>query len=432
MTENNPSAPWQPPPDYVMTTSALEGITVYAPQSLQSTPREVEIYKCPNCGANTHYDVSVGGVACEYCGYRAPVQADQVGRSAEKSEFTVSTMAEAEQGWGVVRRVLHCDSCGAELAIEESALTTTCPFCLSNKVNVTAPRADQLRPRFLIPFSVKPQSCRDLTAQWLGKGWFHPSELSTTTVLARFMGIYLPFWTFGARISSTWKAEVGYERHVRYYDHGSKSWKTKTVIDWRWEKGQVNIKIEDLLVFGCSRVSHTILERLLPYQLNGLVAYTPEFLAGWQAQAFDISLPSAWGEGKSIMREKAKKTCYADIPSHHVRNFSMTADFSDETWRYVLLPVYVAAYKFENKVFQMMINGQTGMVAGQKPVAWWKVWLAILAILSPGLLAGLVGVITLFLGGIGVVVLPISLVLLIIGGIFAFRIYKDAMASEAV
>jgi hypothetical protein len=132
------------------------------------------------------------------------------------------------------------------------------------------------------------------------------------------------------------------------------------------------------------------------------------------------------------MRERAKSACYSDTGSSHVRNFSMTSDFDDESWRYVLLPVYVAAYNFENKVYQVMLNGQTGAIAGQKPVAWWKIWLAVAAMLSPGLCLGLVGLPLLLLGGIGLVPIILGLIALAAGLAGAFFLYKNAAASEAL
>jgi hypothetical protein len=77
-----------------------------------------------------------------------------------------------------------------------------------------------------------------------------------------------------------------------------------------------------------------------------------------------------------------------------------------------------------------MVNGQTGLVAGQKPVAWWKVWLAIALLMAPGALTGLTGLL-LLLVGIGFIAVIIGFVLLIIGGIISYKIYRQAQASEA-
>lgn len=422
------------PSNYEQVASTIPGITVWQPRAAVTTVDAPETFTCPQCGATTRYDISAGGVACEYCGYVKPVApagTEPVGRRAQEFEFTLETLNQAEQGWGVARRELTCDNCGASLTLPESVITVTCPFCASNKVNVRTAAAEQLRPRFLVPFKVQPEAVRQRAQAWLGKGWLRPAELSSTAAVERLNGVYLPFWTFGAAITAAWKAQVGHERQERYYDSSSKTWHTRTVIDWRWEDGQVTVKIEDLLVEGSSRISQVILKRLLPFNLNDLVAYAPDYLAGWQAQAYDVTLPKAWEQGKEEMREQAKKACYEDIHSSHVRNFSMTADFADESWRYILLPVYLTAYRFQEKVYQVMANGQTGVVAGQKPVAWWKVWLAVALLLLPGLGVGLVGLIGLLAGGVGAVILGIALLLLVLGGAASAWIYRTAVSSEA-
>ncbi len=422
-------AGWTPPPDFMAVESRLEGVTVFAPRPAGVPEEEPTTYKCPNCGATTKYDVAAGGVTCEHCGFARAVQAAP-SHNASPEEFTLENLRESEKGWGVDRRALHCDSCGGEVFVSEGALTATCPFCASNGVNIIAGAADNLRPRFLIPFKVKPETTRSLAKEWLGKGWFHPSELTTSSVVDRFQGIYVSYWVFDANIHSAWEAEVGYERQERYYDASDKTWKTRTVIDWRWEHGQVSVSVRDLLISGTAKLSRILLGRLLPYQMSELAAYTPDFLAGWQAQTYDIHLKQAWETGKAVMRERAKDACYDDIPTPHVRNFSMTADFADETWRYALLPVYVAAYRFGEKTYQVMVNGQTGKVSGQKPVAWWKVWTAIGLALAPGVFLGILGLI-LSIFGIGLLLLPVGVILFVIGVIIAVIFYRQAASSEA-
>jgi DNA-directed RNA polymerase subunit RPC12/RpoP len=425
------SRQWQPPANYQAIASAVEGITVFAPGPEEKLPDSPITYQCPNCGATTRYDVSAGGIACEHCGYTAATKAQQVGTLAESFEFSLDNLRNAAQGWGVERRELFCDNCGAAIILPENTLTATCPFCASNKVNVRSTINDHLRPWVLVPFKVTAEVTRSRAAEWLGKGWYHPKELANSAVVDRFSGIYLPFWTFGARISSRWTAEVGYERTERYYDSSDNTWKTRTVLDWRRENGDVSITINDLLISGSTHISKLILERLLPFELNDLVTYTPDFLAGWQAHTYDIPLTTAWEEGKNRMRESARQACNKDIPTSHVRNFSMTADFKDETWRFILLPVYIAVYRYENRVYQVMVNGQTATVAGQKPVAWWKIWIAIAGLLAPGLILGLIGLPLLLAAGTGIVPLALGGILLVIGGILAFMLYQQAVASEA-
>jgi hypothetical protein len=108
----------------------------------------------------------------------------------------------------------------------------------------------------------------------------------------------------------------------------------------------------------------------------------------------------------------------------------MTLDFSDENWRYLLLPVYVAAYTFTGQTFRVLVNGQTGTIAGQRPVDWMRVSLAIAAALGPGLLLGIIGLLTLVFGGVGVVVGGVGLFLLVIGCVITFFIARTAMQMD--
>ncbi len=424
---------WERPQGFIQTDSRVSGIIVYAPQKAAPQNDQTISYACPNCGANVAYDVAAGGVACEYCGYTAPVKAKSLGRSAESFEFTLETISQSNRGWGIERQVMHCDSCGAELSIPQGALSTSCPFCASNQVNLTVSLEELLRPRTLVPFKITPEGTQRIAAEWLGKGWFHPDELSANAILRRFTGIYLPFWTFDARIRASWRAQVGYERTERHYNAHEKRWETRTSIDWRWEDGEVDLEVDDHLVSGSdpARISHTILSKLLPFNLHDLVPYHPDYLAGWQAQAYERTLTEAWEVGKAAIREEAKNACYQDIPTHHVRNFSMTADFSDESWRYILLPIYLTAYKYEDQVYQIMVNGQTGTIAGQKPVAWWKVWLAIAAILAPGTLLILIGLPLILLGGVGLIPLVLGIILFVVGLVFSVILFNKARQSEA-
>ncbi|MBT3220309.1 MAG: hypothetical protein HN348_14575, partial [Proteobacteria bacterium] len=357
-------ANWQPPDDFEPAESSDEGITVFAPVIVEEEEQGPVSAQCPNCGAGTSFDIKAAGLTCRYCGYVEVQTATKVGRGAEANEFTLDALRGGEQGWGVVRQELHCDTCGAELALAEGAMSASCVFCASNHVSVRAASKSSLRPKFLVPFSVEDQVVRKNVETWLGKGWIHPRKLQSVANFDHSQGIYLPFWTFTAKLDSNWEAEVGYPETERYYDASSGSYKTRTVIKYRWESGYVCHRVRDLISLGSSHISAKLMQRIEGYTLEDLVEYSPSFLAGWQAQAFDIALPDAWDSGKRRMREGAKDACRGTITSRYVRNFSMVADLEDETWRYVLLPVWVSAYKFRNKVFVVLVNGQTGEVAG--------------------------------------------------------------------
>jgi hypothetical protein len=425
-----------PPPNFIPTASTVPGIEVYMPAPAAAPEQqEVLAFDCPKCGATTAFSAADGGLTCSHCGYYEPPEEAAVGRRAEKYEFTVETMQQdaqreaqrAAQGWDTERKEMECQNCGALTSVPPGNLTSTCPFCGSNKVIQREAPQDVLRPRFVIPFKLEAAACASIVQNWLGSSWMTPKPLQKAAALANFIPVYLPYWTFSASTRAAWKAEVGHQETQRYYENGE--WKTRTVTHWRWESGEVRLRIDDLLVEGTGRLSALLMGKIKNFDMSALAAYEAKFLAGMQAQAYDIPLEKAWETGRQQMREKTRQECINQASTSQVRNFSMNLDFGDESWRYILLPIYLNTYRYEDKTFQIMVNGQTGAIAGQRPVDWNKVWLAIAALLAPGVFLGLIGLITAAIG-IGIGIGAVGFVLLVIGLIIGVIIFTQAQALD--
>jgi len=283
-------------------------------------------------------------------------------------------------GWGEARKELQCDACGAQISLPEGALAASCPFCASNNVIHHRAAQDVLRPRFLIPFQIEERRCRQIVQAWLGNTWLVPKDLRRMAVVSEFTSMYLPYWTFEATADASWRAQVG--RTETYRSAG----KTKRRTVWRWENGQVGQDFSDLLVRGTNHVSLHLLAQVGDFDLDGLVPYEAKFLAGMQAQAYEVGMEAAWKVARQDMREETKKKCRAQASTNKIRNFSMHLDFKDESWRYILLPVYINTYRFENKPYQLLINGQTGELAGQRPADWRKIGFVAAGLTLPGIL----------------------------------------------
>ena len=413
---------WRPPPDFGPVDCDVPGVWVYAPRSGE-VEAERSDFSCPHCGAHLAYDVGAAGLACEHCGHAAAAGGAPVGRAAEAFEFTLDALAQDSRGWGVQRRELHCDTCGADLSLDAGTLSTTCPFCTSHHVRVRDGRTDELRPRHLVAFAIERSVLADRLRTWLGKGWMHPTGLQSAAGVDEFLGIYVPFWCFDARLECTYRAQVGTRRRDS---------EGRTRIDWSWVDGTRTVGQRDVLEPATRRLSEVLLRRFNAWRLEELTEYEPAFLAGWQALAFDIPLPDAWECGRHRMREAARASCRGSIRGSDVRSFSMLADLKDERWRYLLLPLYVAAYRYDGQVFQVLVDGQTGQVQGQKPVAWWRVWAACGLAFLPATCSGLLGLPLLLAGGAGVVLLIIGFILFVVAIFGSLRLVKRAKASEAL
>ena len=66
----------------------------------------------------------------------------------------------------------------------------------------------------------------------------------------------------------------------------------------------------------------------------------------------------------------------------------MRNTFRDVRWKHILLPMWSVTYDFRGKSYAVLINGQSGRIAGRAPYSWLKITLAVIA--GGLLLAGLI------------------------------------------
>jgi DNA-directed RNA polymerase subunit RPC12/RpoP len=418
-----------PPDGFIAANSAVSGIEVYMPAPPQQEPdRPVVEFNCPQCGAATAYSAKDGGLKCSHCGYYEAPEKPDLSVPGQANEFTLETLKQSNLGWGEPRKELECLKCGAKTTLPVETLTHTCAFCDSNQVIQREAAQDLIKPGYLIPFRFDSFQCSAISKRWLGSSWMTPAEVGKLAELHAFTGVYMPFWAFDAKMNADWEAEVAHTRTENYFDPNTKNWKPHTVTEWKWESGHVHEAIKNLLVIGTEHLSALLVNQINQFQFAELVPCEAKYLAGFQARAYDVPLETAWEQGRHVMREQTRQLCREETCTPQIRNFNMSVAFCEEGWHYYLLPFYIAAYSYQDKVYQVIINGQTGAVAGQRPVDWRKVLMTIAAMLVPGILLGIIGLMTLGLGGVGVIAGGVGFLLLVIG--VAFAIWTGIKAQK--
>lgn len=420
------ASPFRAPPDFEPAPSAVEGITVFRPRDPSAAPSN---FKCPSCAATTGFAPDAGRLTCAFCGWSEAI--DTARRPVIGQDFTADALRALAHGWGVERRGVRCRDCGTERAVDAGAIASSCPYCGSAHVEVAA-RADGagVRPTHVLPFAVRADGLAGPVKAWLGQGWFHPSGLADLARIDRFVGIYVPYWVFEARVAATYTCEVGHTHTRTVRDHNGHT-RTETYTVWTWKEGQVERHVEHVRIPATARLSRVLLGRVAAgYDLGKLEPYDPRFLAGFDAQAYDVALPEAWEAGKAEIRAVTQRACEGDAGGDKIRNLSLSAAFSDEAWRYALVPVWLTAYPFGGRTWQVLVDGVSGHVHGQKPVVWTRVYVAVALLLAPGVCSGLVGLPLAFFA-VGLPVLVVAAVLLLLGIIGAVFVWTHARDAEA-
>ena len=344
------------------------------------------------------------GKACESCG--APVEpGDRFCNACGAPQATTAPEKPAATG----QRRFHCQTCGADTAVPADTRTFTCPFCDSNYV-VELPAAETGRqpPEFVIGFAVTPEQARVKFRRWLAQGyWFRPGDLSRASGEDKLKGVYLPFWSFSMLAESAWGANIGeYWYRTETYttiENGKTVTHTRTVTETEWRplSGRHHEYYSGFLVSGSRGLPQGNAESIKPFQLAALKRYDPSYLAGWLSEEYSINREEALAICQQEFARREEAACGAFMPGDTHQGLQVSTAFSHVNSDLVLLPVYVLSYRYGGKLFRFLVNGQTGRIAGQKP-------------LSAGRIAGFVAAI------IGLILL-VFIILALIGALAGSR-----------
>lgn len=236
-----------------------------------------------------------------------------------------------------------------------------------------------------MPFKISNGQIRDRIRQWYGSRWFAPNKLKTAALTDTLHGIYLPYWTFDAHASAQWQAQAGYYYYTtETYRDNNGNMQTRQVQHTRWEPaaGQLQHFFDDALVPGTAGVHRALLRQIEPFPTTtDLQPYSPEFVRGWTVERYQINLGQAAKINEEDMDHTLRSLCIRQIPGDTWRNLSMQRQYQGRSFKHVLVPVWLVSYTYGTKTFQIVANGYTGAIAGERPYSWVKISLAVLAAL---------------------------------------------------
>ena len=198
--------------------------------------------------------------------------------------------------------------------------------------------------------------------------------------------MYLPYWTYDAQTTSNFTARAGDDYEVKDRDG-----KTRTETKWRRVSGVYQEFIDDETVVASKRHENSGVKDCEPFELSKVIPYDPHALAGFAAERYSIGLKEGWEIAQTSIQTKLRSNIEYYVKRHwrcdRVSNVKFSTIYSKITYKYILVPVWMSSFKYKEKTYQFVVNGQTGKVGGKAPVSAFRVILAIL--IGAGILAGL-------------------------------------------
>jgi len=290
---------------------------------------------CQRC----HAAVEQGDLRCAICGTQVPAQAQVVADAIE---------------------ILRCDGCGAAVKYEVSERAPKCGFC-AHVMHVEKVEDPMEQTAWWGRFRVPKQEADAALTQWFGGlGFLRPSDLRSTATIEGLKPLWWVAWVFDATAFVSWAADsnAGSRRSA-----------------WAPHSGQCELVFERIVVpatRGLSRKETNHLATSLylddgqdtaPADSEGVVEQFDVQRSESRAQIVDGAT--------AIARSRVEQNY---IPGSSFRNVQVELVLRGLHTRRCAFPAYVLAYRYRNKVYRAVINGQdASCVTGQAPYSVWKI-----------------------------------------------------------
>lgn len=350
----------------------------------EANPRQ---FPCGNCGATLFWDPGTTSLRCPYCGTEnAVAPASAAAGAVRELDFNAHLAELAGRADTVEAVTVRCDGCGAEQGLQPGQTAATCVFCGSGLVAQRTVRR-LIKPQSVLPFAVPRERAVGLFAAWLSGRWFAPGNLKLLAERDGLRGVYVPAWTYDANTDTRYEGQRGDD----YWDtetyttteNGRSVTRTRQVRRTRWHhvSGTVWNQFDDVLVLAVRSLPPRA-EALEPWDLASLVPYDDRYLSGFVAEGYTVNLEEGFGVARQKMAPTIDQSIRRDIGGDHQRVGSADTSYHDITFKHLLLPMWVSAYRYQGKAYTFLVNARTGEVQGDRPYSVWKIVGLVLLILA--------------------------------------------------
>jgi Zn finger protein HypA/HybF involved in hydrogenase expression len=362
-------------------------VSEQAERATHAEPGEVtarEEFNCPACGAEAHWNPSKQALICPFCGTSSPATIDtSAGAAVIREHDLVAALRgipDSARGWQAPKTSVRCQSCQAISVFDARKVGQRCEFCGSSSLVPYEQVKDAFRPESLLPLKVSETNARDLIRAWYGRQWLAPNAFSRRALTDTVRAIYLPYWTFDASAHARWTADAG-----EYYWVQQGKQRVRRV-RWYPASGELDHTFDDELICASTGVHGAMLRKVEPFPTTELVTYDAKYVSGWTVERYQIDLIAAAEESRRRMDAHLESLCGSQVPGDTYRNLVVDAAYSGQTFKHILAPIWLLTYTHGASSYQVIVNGVTGRMAGERPWSWIKIALLVLLALIVALI----------------------------------------------
>lgn len=341
------------------------------------------IFPCPSCGADLVFHIGKQQLSCDYCGHAEEIVLDDDREIEERDLLEMLEDLEERHRRGEETQPgdheIRCESCGGTVLFNGTLTSTSCPYCASplqrDNVHVAENR---IGADGILPIRVDEPKAHSNIGAWVKSRWFAPNKFLREGVSGEIHAVYLPFWTFDAMTYNAYRGQRG--DHYTVTVGTGKNRRTVTKTRWSFRSGKFQRFFDDVVVLATRGLSHQLVHELEPWPFQDLVPFTQQVMAGHYARTYDVPLKDGLSDAKLRIEAAVERETRQRIGGDTQRISSLHTQYDALTFKHLLLPVWIFAYRYGDKPFRVFVNGATGEVQGERPYSWIKITLAVIAV----------------------------------------------------
>lgn len=353
------------------------------PAVLHETER-TRTYPCRACGGLLVFDPDSAQMLCVSCGSTQPVV--EVGGAVPRHDLrrTMGALEQARREADGQRMVsatsekeIVCQSCGGHTSFTGTLTAIRCPYC-----NTPIQRDDlqdapvRLPVDGVLPFVVGEKVAREAIEKWINSRWFAPNEFKKYRTLGSFTSIYLTYFAYDADTTSRYTGQRG-DHYTVTVGHGDNR-RTETRTRWRPAAGTIGSQFRDLPALANTGLDQDKVSALEPWPTRNTKPYTPEYVSGHLSRTYDADAGQVFSSvAKPRIDSTIESQVRRDIGGDVQRVSSVDTTFHLLNFAHVLMPVWLLTVTYQQKPYQVFINGTTAEVQGHRPFSAVKITLAV-------------------------------------------------------
>lgn len=326
-----------------------------APEGLRAA--DADRFMCPKCGGRMAFAPDGQSLVCDYCTSKHAT--GFAGQPAVEKDFVTAMATMRGHGKPLNEQVFHCEGCGSEFILPPEQISANCIYCDSPHVVNWEDTKDLLAPDGVLPHQFDQTKASKFLVEWVEKNRIKPEKK-----MERPRGLYLPLWTFDIGGEIDYTGEV-YENDddgnvITLIGSSSQRRVVKRVSD------KYPVLVDDLPIPASRKLSMVFVELIPSFDLKLVKPYDPRFLADWPAEVYDIPMAEASLDARGQAYAQYKKDLPYKLGSMKLVHTS-SASMAIESFKLVLMPVWMTELPFDGREHLVLINGANGTVASDLP-----------------------------------------------------------------